>query len=58
MILILAFLAGAATGALRARKRGGTTADMVQYGLAHGLAGVVLAAAIALIAALAGYSPL
>jgi hypothetical protein len=58
MILILAFVAGFLFGAYRARARGGATADIVQYGLAHGLAGVVLAAAVALVAALAGYSPL
>lgn len=57
MVLILAFLAGAAVGAWRARGRGGSTADMVQYGLAHGLAALVAAAALALIAALAGYAP-
>lgn len=57
MILFLAFAAGFALGALRARRRGGSAADMVQYGFAHGLAGLVLAAALALIAALAGFAP-
>lgn len=58
MILILAFFAGFLFGVVRARARGGSTADLAQYGFAHGLAGVVLAAAVALVAALAGYSPL
>lgn len=57
MILALAFLAGAGLGAWRARRRGGTPADVAQYGLAHGLAFLVAAAAIALVAALAGFSP-
>lgn len=58
MILLLAFIAGVVLGVRRARLRGGATADMVQYGLAHGLAFLVGAAALALVAALAGYSPL
>lgn len=57
MILILAFLAGFVFGAMRARRRKGSTADIVQYGFAHGLAFMVAAAGVALIAALAGYSP-
>ena len=57
MALILAFLAGGALGAWRARARGGGTGDMVQWGLAHGLAFLVAAAALALVAALAGYAP-
>jgi hypothetical protein len=58
MILVLAFLIGAVVGARRARQRGGGTADMVQYGLAHGLAFLVAAAALALVAGLAGFAPL
>lgn len=57
MILVLAFLAGFTLGVLRARRRRGSVADQVQYGFAHGLAGLVLAAFAALIAALAGFSP-
>lgn len=57
MILAFAFLAGAGLGAWRAKRRGGAPADMVQYGLAHGLAFLVGAAALALVAALAGYAP-
>jgi len=45
MILIIAFILGVALGAVRARRRGGNRADIVQYGLAHG------------VAALAGFSP-
>jgi len=57
MILIVAFILGAALGALRASRRGGNRADMVQYALAHGVAALVLTAGAALIAALAGFSP-
>ncbi len=57
MTLALAFLAGCALGAWRARARGGATADMVQWGLAHGLAFLAAGAALALVAALFGYSP-
>ncbi len=56
MILILAFLAGAALGAFRAKARGGSVGDMVQYGFAHGFAGLVAAAAVALFAGLSGLS--
>lgn len=57
MILLIAFIAGAALGVLRARRRGGNRADLVQYGLAHGFAAAILAAAAALIFGLAGVSP-
>lgn len=57
MILILAFLAGAALGVFRARARGGNRADQVQYGLAHGFAGLVLVAVFALMAGLFGLTP-
>lgn len=57
MILILAFAAGVALGVQRARKRGGTRADQIQYGLAHGFAGLVLAAALSLFLGFAGLSP-
>lgn len=57
MILAVAFIAGAALGAVRARRRGGTGADMVQYGLAHGFAAGVLVALGALAFGLAGVSP-
>ncbi len=57
MILILAFIAGAALGVVRARRRGGNRADIVQYALAHGVAAALLALAAALIAALAGFTP-
>lgn len=57
MILIFAFILGAGLGALRARRRGGNRADVVQYALAHGVAALVLTAGVALIAALAGFSP-
>jgi hypothetical protein len=58
MILVLAFAAGVVLGVARARQRGGTRADQVQYGLAHGFAALVGVAAIALVLALAGFSPL
>ncbi len=42
MLVIIAFAAGCALGWYRAALRGGTTADRVQYALAHGIpAGLV-----------------
>jgi len=38
MIVIAAALTGGALGAWRARKRGGTGADMAQYAAAHAIA--------------------
>ena len=58
MILVLAFLAGAALGVWRARARGGTVADQAQYGLAHGFAVLVATAFVALLLGLFGYAPL
>lgn len=51
MLAIFALLAGLIFGWMRAKKRGGTRADCVQYALAHGLAfGLAgLAAAIILV---------
>jgi len=43
MITLAAGLAGAALGAWRARQRGGTGADMAQYGAAHGIAFALVA---------------
>lgn len=43
MILPFAFFIGGAIGWLRAGKRGGTLADKLQYGAAHGLAMMLLA---------------
>jgi hypothetical protein len=57
MILILAFIAGCAFGVVRARARGGSRADQVQYGLAHGFAALVALAFLSLIAGLFGYAP-
>lgn len=57
MMLLLAFVVGAALGAVRAHRRGGARADMVQYGLAHGFAAAVLLAAGALTLGLFGVSP-
>ena len=37
MIVILALIAGAAYGAFSARKRGGNTADMLQYGAVYAI---------------------
>lgn len=37
MIIVAAFLAGCAIGWMRARRRGGTAADKVQFALAHGI---------------------
>lgn len=37
MIVLLALLAGALIGILRARQLGGRAADMAQYGVAYGL---------------------
>jgi len=38
MIVIAAFLIGAAIGWMRAAKAGGSRADKLQYAVAHGLA--------------------
>lgn len=37
MIVILAFIIGAALGAYRAKKRGGNRLDMAQYGAVYGI---------------------
>ncbi len=37
MIIVAAFLLGSAVGWVRARRRGGTVADRVQFALAHGI---------------------
>lgn len=37
MIVLVAFLAGAALGWIRASRRGGTIGDRVQYALAHAI---------------------
>lgn len=37
MIIVAAFLVGCAIGWMRAARRGGTTADKVQFALAHGI---------------------
>ncbi|WP_175496369.1 hypothetical protein [Paracoccus halophilus] len=42
MIMIAAFILGAAVGWGRAAKRGGNRADKLQYALAHGMALAVL----------------
>jgi hypothetical protein len=57
MVLILVFLAGAVFGWMRARRRGGGTADRAQYAFAHGFAALILAAAFALVLGLFGFSP-
>ncbi|EAP76264.1 MULTISPECIES: hypothetical protein [Roseovarius] len=43
MHILLAALLGAALGALRARRRKGNSADMVQYGAVHALIFALLA---------------
>jgi hypothetical protein len=43
MILPIAFAAGFAIGWWRAGKRGGTLADKLQYGAAHGIALLLIA---------------
>ena len=43
MIVVAAAILGAGFGAWRARTRGGTRADMAQYGAAHGIAFAILA---------------
>jgi hypothetical protein len=58
VILIVAFGLGFAVGWRRAARRGGATADRVQYGFAHGLAALVATAFGALLAGLLGLSPL
>ncbi len=47
MLVAIAFIGGCALGWYRAEKRGGTTADKVQYALAHGIpAGLITLAAV------------
>ncbi len=43
MLLLAGFLGGALLGFVRARSRGGTLADALQWGFGHGAAGLVLA---------------
>ncbi|MBD3765181.1 MAG: hypothetical protein IE927_10740 [Rhodobacterales bacterium] len=38
MIVLAGLILGAALGALTARRRGGRTADMLQYGAGYGIA--------------------
>jgi hypothetical protein len=57
MVLILAFLAGFALGWRRAGARGGTTADKVQWGAAHGFGLGLLTMVAALALGFAGLSP-
>lgn len=42
MIVILGLLLGAALGALNAKRQGGRTADMLQYGAGYGVAFAIL----------------
>ena len=42
MIVVAALLAGAALGALTAKRRGGKRADMAQYAAGYGIAFAVL----------------
>ena len=42
MIILAAFLIGFVVGWLRARRRGGTTADRIQYALAHAIPAALL----------------
>lgn len=58
MVLVLAFIAGFALGWRRAAARDGGRADKLQWGFAHGFAGVLLMAVAALILGFAGLSPL
>ena len=51
MLVIVAFAAGCALGWYRAAKRGGTTADKVQYALAHGIPLALVAVVIVVILA-------
>ncbi len=37
MLVILPIISGVALGAYRAKKRGGNTLDMLQYGAAYGI---------------------
>jgi hypothetical protein len=49
MIVIAAFILGAATGWIRAAKAGGGTADKLQYAAAHGMALTVAGLFVALL---------
>lgn len=50
MIILLAFIAGFALGWLRAARRGGSTADRLQYGFAHAIPATLLALAFVIFA--------
>lgn len=56
MIILLAFIAGFAIGWWRAAKRSGTTADRVQYALAHGIPAAIAGLIVVIIAARMGYA--
>ncbi|SMR72077.1 hypothetical protein SAMN04488030_1423 [Aliiroseovarius halocynthiae] len=43
MVVIVAFLLGAALGATRAKKRGGNRLDMTQYGAVYGIGFALIA---------------
>lgn len=54
MIILAAFLLGCAVGWFRAARRGGTTADRVQFALAHGIPAALLGLVIVIVAVQTG----
>lgn len=57
MIILGAFLLGCLVGWMRARRRGGTTADRVQYALAHGIPAALLGLVIVILSVRWGAAP-
>ena len=55
MILPVAFLLGGLLGWNRAAKRGGSTADKLQYGVTHGIAFLLAALLVTLLADMIGF---
>ena len=55
MIFLVPFFIGAAVGWMRAGRRGGSTADKLQYGVGHGLALMLVTLVITLVLDQAGY---
>jgi len=54
-IAIALFLLGAVIGWLRATRRGGTTADKVQYALAHGIPAFLLGVVVVVVLLRSGW---
>lgn len=56
MIILFAFALGCAVGWWRASSRGGTTADKVQYALAHGIPAAIVGLIFVIVATRMGFA--